>query len=541
MERERIIPPSTQVMPQHTQVMPLGNETLILGAEPETEEATHYIHIGSVLNSKYTLTKVIAENTGEAALFLCRSEENTYVAKIYHQNKEPKGEIVERIRELSSPYVIPILDDGRRENRYFEILPYYEERDLLAAAPLDARLLAGVVIPSVNEGLRVLHEQGIIHRDIKPNNLFFADGRTRVVIGDFGISSVVEDRQSVRHTSASRTLGYSAPETSTGFVSKESDYYSLGITLLYLVTGIDPFAGMTEQQILKMTLTDKLIIPSSVDARIAHLIRGLTVKERKDRWGYEEIEKWLRGEQVAVKESNPATLHVRPYQFAGRDIYDLDELALALAEQWQEGIKHLYRGLIKDHMKQFGQEYLSRVMDCEEERNHDVGLYHLIYVLSPKAPLCWKGEVFSDLKHVGKAMHDKLPSIDSAYLELLQTGMLLDFLQRRSANPKLVEAVVQLQNIAKKDSSLAYYRLYYLLYQDNGFSFKQFCFRSVDELVQYLHSHSDYVEEISKELLEQPCFFAWLEHLGFAEHVAQWRTLQHHWEKRETENERSKA
>lgn len=80
-----------------------------------------------------------------------------------------------------------------------------------------------------------------------------------MVIGDFGISSVLNKDVSVRATSMSRTMGYSAPETSNGFISKESDYYSFGITLYHLVLGTDPFAGI--EMFIKYLPDDK-VIPS---------------------------------------------------------------------------------------------------------------------------------------------------------------------------------------------------------------------------------------------------------------------------------------
>ena len=90
------------------------------------------------------------------------------------------------------------------------------------------------IIPALNEGLKVLHDNGIIHKDLKPSNIMLnADGRTVSII-DFGISSIREEGSTVIVTKTGMTPDYSAPETFRGLFLSESDYYSLGITIFEL-------------------------------------------------------------------------------------------------------------------------------------------------------------------------------------------------------------------------------------------------------------------------------------------------------------------
>ncbi|WP_191090651.1 serine/threonine protein kinase [Niallia endozanthoxylica] len=526
----------TKIMPKQTMILPEDNKTMIM-PENEMEESVNdveevqqqstYIHVGTILNDTYTLIDVIAENTGEAALFVCEADRQKFVAKVYHQNKKPKQEIIERIREIQSPHIIPIIDHGEFSNRYYTILPYYQKGDLLKMAPLELHAIVDVVVPAVNEGLHTLHNYGIVHRDIKPDNIFITDDEEGVVIGDFGISSRMEERITVRKTSASRTLGYSAPEATQGYVSKESDYYSFGITLLYLATGFDPFSGMTDEQIIKMTITDKLHIPENTDQHLAHLIKGLTVKERKDRWGYEEVQRWSKGEFITINESAKGFTHHQPYHFKDQEFYNLEGLALALAQSWDEGIKHLKRGFISAYIKPVRQDLASEIMDYEEERDNDTALFKTIYSLSPDAPLCWKGEVFQELSQLGEAMKKQMPDLNEYYAELLQKGMLLFFLQKRQASAELIKEVESLQSLAGTDPSKAYYKLYYLLSNSTEFQLEEDVFQSVDELVEYLYEHRQRVEEIAKGLLEQPYFFAWLEKLGYEEFIKEWKKIQY--------------
>jgi serine/threonine protein kinase len=511
----------TEAMGRPTEAMSRATETMTSAGETI---ATGYVNVGTVING-YQLTGVIADNTGEAAIFLAKRKDNNYVIKLYHRDKKPKTELLAMIKSIQSPYIIPVLEGGKFEERYYEILPYYTGGDLQKSAPLDDNFIINTVISNVNEGLNALHSLGIIHRDIKPNNIFFDNDRQHVVIGDFGISSIMNQSVSVRMTTGSRTAGYSAPETAQGFVSKESDYYSLGVTLLHLVTGSDPYEGMTDIQILMETLNYQLNIPSSVNPRLTKLIRGLTVKERKERWGYNEIKRWLNNEDVEIVDRYKAKADIKPYIFEGRELYELDALSLSLAESWSEGVKHLFRGFLGEHLKQFGQDLASKAMDCAEERDKDLGFFKLIYIMNPGAPFCWRGEMFIDLYALSASITKGLPNINQDYLDLLTGGALLHFLEVKGFDGKLISAVKALKQLAQDDLGFAYFQLARLLSDNNEFKYEYQSFYSPDELANYLYNQRSRIEKIAAELLDNKDFLAWLSHLGFAEHISKWQQI----------------
>ena len=517
----------TRTMSRPTATMERVNParpTVTMGEQEPLVSRTH-VSLGTVIKG-YVLTGVIAENTGEASLFLCEKGGANYVAKIYHRDKKPKPEILVALKAIASPYVISVIEDGEIEGRYFEILLYYQDGDVAKSAPLSADYLLTTFVPNVAEALFALHNKGIVHRDIKPTNIFFGRGKNHVVLGDFGISSLLTSGMTVRLTSASRTIGYGAPEATQGFVSSESDYYSLGITLLYLATGADPFAGMTDTQILMQTLNYKLEIPQSLPPRLANLIRGLTVKERTDRWGYDEIRKWLNNESVEIRESDRQRSDLKPYILVeGQELFGLEELSLSLAEHWQEGIKHLYRGFVKEYLKHFRQDLASKAVDLEEERDQDLGLFKLIYTMNPNAPLCWRGEMFVDLESFGAAIKKILPTKNASYFELLRCGALQYFVKTKKYRQELVDEVKSLEALAIADGDTAYYRLGYLMSGSDEFSFNGVVLTSVDDLAGYIHAHRTNIVEISEKLLNSKYFFAWLEHLGFQDTIDNWKRL----------------
>ena len=162
---------------------------------------------GHFLNG-YEIVDIMAENTGEATLLHAKLGGTECVLKIYHENKRPKNELIERLRNIDCEYVIKAIEDGMYGNRYYEVLPYFANRDVASNLPIDHKTIESIITPSVNEGLKALHNQDIIHRDIKPSNMFYNDSKDKIVLGDFGISSVLKSDVSVRATNMSRTFGY---------------------------------------------------------------------------------------------------------------------------------------------------------------------------------------------------------------------------------------------------------------------------------------------------------------------------------------------
>jgi len=480
---------------------------------------------------KYKIKKVIAENTGEASLLLTESDGNAQVIKLYHQNTKPDERIEKVLSQIDSPYIMPHTEGGIADNRVYEVLPYFQKGDLSKLLPLDADFISTVVVKSINEGLKVLHDNGIIHRDIKPSNLFLSDDSKNIVLGDFGISSLLDKNVSVRATSMSRTFGYSAPEASSGFVSKESDYYSFGITLLHLVMGQDPFLGMTDMQILYQTINKPIEIPSTVNPRLQQLIRGLTLKDRNNRWGYEEVSRWLNNEDVEVKERKTYK-DIKPYTFQYNKYYGLEEISMAFANDWENAKRHLFRGLVEKNVAQYGEEYAVNIMELKELSDQDAAVFKMIYILNPHAPLCYKGEVYTDLQALGMKMYEFRPhgnSFSPTYLDimnLIESGCLTEYIEKNNYDDNLKKQVlfdVQCIGSGKADY---YYALMYLLYPEIGFDFDNKKYVNLEDFVNDLENkNSTQISKICQSLVSNKLFLMWIHSLGYSEQINKWMEI----------------
>src|SRR5581483_4972010 len=140
-----------------------------------------------------------------------------------------------------------------RHQSIVRVLEFHEEEGLLvmehlpggtlADRPLPLpRALCRAVLLSVTEGLQAAHACGIIHRDIKPQNIFFT-ATSRAKLGDFGVAHL-QDLGATQTAGFVGTLAYMSPEQISGApLTFAADVYGLGVTLFQALTGRLPFAG----------------------------------------------------------------------------------------------------------------------------------------------------------------------------------------------------------------------------------------------------------------------------------------------------------
>ena len=243
-----------------------------------------------ILCDKYKVIEKMNIDTGEADFYLCIYRRKKYIAKVYRRKCATKSEIVDTIKKIVSPYIAKIYDTGIINGFPYEIIPYYKNGSLQGKT-FSFEELKNNIIPCINEGLKVLHKNKIIHKDLKPSNIMLCDNGKDVAIIDFGTSSKLEGENTIVMTPI-----YSAPETFRNLFLKESDYYSLGVTIFELFCGYTPYSNMSQDEIEQYTTVQKLPIPKDMPKELANLINSLTYyditnRKNKDnpnrRWTYE--------------------------------------------------------------------------------------------------------------------------------------------------------------------------------------------------------------------------------------------------------------
>ncbi|RBQ17619.1 serine/threonine protein kinase [Spongiactinospora rosea] len=141
------------------------------------------------------------------------------------------------------------------------------------------------VVAEAGDALSAAHEQGIVHRDVKPGNLLVrADGR--LALTDFGIARSAAGNQLTSTGMVLGSVGYCAPEQATGGeITPAADIYALGVVGYQCLTGRMPFEGETPVQILVKHLNvEPPALPAEIPAAQRHVVTRALSKEPADRW-----------------------------------------------------------------------------------------------------------------------------------------------------------------------------------------------------------------------------------------------------------------
>jgi serine/threonine protein kinase len=174
------------------------------------------------------------------------------------------------IARLDHPHIVPIYDFGQAGQVPYLVMKYVPAGTLkeLMIGPMDAPQ-AAVIVRQIAEALDYAHQQGVIHRDVKPSNVLMQDGRW-VQLTDFGLAKILTSTSQLTASGASvGTPDYMSPEQAQGKpVDARSDIYSLGIILYQMLTGDVPFHADTPTGVMLKHVLEPPPPPRKVNANI---------------------------------------------------------------------------------------------------------------------------------------------------------------------------------------------------------------------------------------------------------------------------------
>jgi tRNA A-37 threonylcarbamoyl transferase component Bud32/tetratricopeptide (TPR) repeat protein len=169
---------------------------------------------------------------------------------------------IELAAKLQHPHIVPVYDSGTANGVLYYVMPYVEGESLRDLMQREGRIplaRAAEIIREAASGLEYAHGHGIVHRDVKPENIMLSGGHA--VVADFGIARAIDaSRAADGHlTGAGMAIGtpaYMSPEQATAdTVDARSDQYALACVFYELVTGRQAFGGPTMQAMLTSMLT----------------------------------------------------------------------------------------------------------------------------------------------------------------------------------------------------------------------------------------------------------------------------------------------
>lgn len=370
---------------------------------------------------QYKAIKSISESSGEAQIVLVERDSKQYCLKLYYPNYHFKDNILNAVWNIDIEMVVKLYDYGHTTvngiERDYELMEYLEGGTLAQYQLGENMQQFRLIALQAAAALQACHSYGIIHKDIKPGNYFFRDkAHTQLVLGDFGISTMMKEGEDLLRTSQARTPAFAAPEMYDDVIDGEVeinncvDFYSLGITLMYLWLGKSPFAK-NERLMMRLKQEGRLPHINELPERVSMIVRGLTSINPQRRWGYEEVERWFMGEDVPVDTSSVYLRYKTFMVDPERNLvaHDIKELVPLLYENQNLGVHYLYSHRLSTWLDECGNNKMAVLLnDIVEHRypsHQQAGLMAALYTLEQSFPYYdLKGETCHTIQDIASTL-----------------------------------------------------------------------------------------------------------------------------------------
>ncbi|MEW5918463.1 MAG: serine/threonine-protein kinase, partial [Gemmatimonadota bacterium] len=259
------------------------------GFTSSSSDAELRTHIERSLSSSYDLDREIGRG-GMGIVYLARDKrlKRQVAIKLLPPELAFRSEIrtrflreAETAAQLSHPNIVPIYSVDERDGLVYFVMAYVDgdtvASRLHARGPMPPDEVRNILIQTA-DALAYAHERGVVHRDIKPDNILIEREDNRVMVTDFGIARAVTEGADSRLTATGMAIGtpaYMSPEQSMGEreIDGRSDLYSLGIVAYQMLTGDLPFTAQSTPALLVKHISER---PPPVDERCPEAPPDLT-------------------------------------------------------------------------------------------------------------------------------------------------------------------------------------------------------------------------------------------------------------------------
>src|SRR5918997_2054230 len=275
----------------------------------------------NLIDDRYELLALVGSG-GMAEVYLARDVvlDREVALKLLKTRYTEDEEFVARFRReaksaaaIASPYVVPIFDQGKTEDGTYyiamEYIPGGTLKDRIRTTGALPPRIATEVGMQAAQALQAAHKKGIVHRDVKPDNILYAEaGHVKVV--DFGIARAAEATTISNIGDILGSAKYMSPEQAAGErVGPESDLYSLGVVLYEMLTGQPPYAVETPWEVPVEHARGLPRRPGEVNPEVPEnvdaLVMTLLATDPGDRYGSAA---WLAAELGRVRDGLPAAV-----------------------------------------------------------------------------------------------------------------------------------------------------------------------------------------------------------------------------------------
>ena len=247
------------------------------------------LQTGDMLAGRYEILKLLGEG-GMGAVYRARDVEldRTVALKVIRPELAQNAQILQRFkqelilaRQVTHRNIIRIFDLGHAEGMRFITMEYIDGEDLSSILAKRGKLPpaeAAGIITQVALGLQAAHAEGVVHRDLKPQNIMM-DPQGKASVMDFGIARSVDASSMTRTGALMGTPTYMSPEQAQGQkVDARSDLYTLGIIFYELLTGTPPFEADNPMATLVRRIQEKAKPPIEIEPSIPKPVNDIVMK-----------------------------------------------------------------------------------------------------------------------------------------------------------------------------------------------------------------------------------------------------------------------
>ena len=486
----------------------------------DTNTSLHLMSGESVTGS-YIINSLLSGQGKQSDVYLAKKWGKSYVVKVYHDGWRPSSQMQDFLMNVRHPNIAHIVECGDYQGKYFEVYEYYSEGTLEKTGKVTNAHIQNIIIPSINEGLNELHKHGIVHCDIKPSNLFYADNGKRVVIGDCGISGYTNTngklvdaiRGTPEYAPRVRALLWSAA------MSPAFDYGSFGLVLCRMILGRSLFSGMSVEEISR-AWENGIELPSQIEGRFSSLVKGLITEDEEKRWGYAQVKRWCEGEFMRpvnrsiyarpTKERSIKPLIYGRFDGETLSVLSLHQLANAIKAHWEQARKIVKRRELIDFVQQFDKSLPSQIRPLALLHDEDAAVFKLLLLLERESSrIFYCGKEYTDLPSYVNALSS---GNDQTAIRFLYSGMLVSYLREMDYEQAQVDKLEQLIKKNANADMTAICTICFALQGRTSITVFGMVVDSLDTLISVITGRS--TKEIS-ELIDSDQFKAWLYRMGY--------------------------
>lgn len=499
----------------------------ILGASSGAEESAVRYAPGDRI-ADYTLTKLLCRGA-RSVLYLAENErESRAVVKLYEPGVAKTTlalrKLADILRRRGCDSLMPLLGYGDLAGDiHYEIMPVYQEGTLEGARFTEGELIRDI-LPQLNEALRFLGENHLVHNDIKPANIFWRDrGKNRLVLGDYDCLTTDKPENS------GGTPFYMAPErifTDGIEHTNASDYCSLGLTLVSFLSGkvlLEEESRGAEAGALRQFLyrrwQQQVFCPDtlSISPALRDLLDRLLQLAPEDRYGGEFISSWIHNGGLGAMTYHKKRVEkntITGLRYQRRLIMDIPELIAVLGSEWDFGAFMLTQHRLDDFVRQFDGAYYALCQEYAALKDSSEGLFKLMQSISPSPDFFWLGEHYDSLEaFVDRTEKEEKYGIRDPFCHFCRAGLLSFYEEKNGSGAEQLARAREIEETGRRSPELAAKQLLLSLQSKPEYVWHGATLSSLDELLAFLGENADRLDEYVQELFESKAAHVWLDYI----------------------------